>query len=757
MCHNLSLNCHHKPWLLLLLLAAAAARGQTTNTPTYTFDDGLVPADTTLWKTADSSGNQVNAGEGVTNAGGFQNSGMLILTVPGAANVQSFAQWLLPDFAVGSPITNLACSFNVFLGGPNPGGNGMLFHWGPGLKNQYSGSASSFGQGLDVTLRTYGSGVNSSGINVYYAGTNTPGNNPPVAANAFLGYYRGGVTNFASNTWVSFSVTVVMTGSQTNALLSLVCSNAWNGLTNIYSNLLLTNFTAPLTNHTMAFAATDGGGVHEFCYLDNVDFRVNGSHVGGSTASNAVVLTLQPASQTVAEGLSATFSSAVTGTPPLTYQWFSNGVTIAGANTAYYTTPPTTCALSGTLFAVTVSNSFSGAVSSNAVLTVTPPPPSRTAAWTGVNLAGADFDAANLPGTYGVDYIYPNQAEVTYFQSNGMNIIRLPFLWERLQHTNGTALDPTELGRLNTFVSQTTAKGLWVILDPHNYARYYNNIIGSTNVSVADFANFWGQVAAIYRTNTLVIFGLMNEPHDMPTATWLDAANAAMSAIRGAGAANLILVPGNAWTGAWSWCGNDNATVMLGVFDPANNFAFEAHQYLDTNSSGTSATCVNATIGSQRLACFTMWCRTNGYRAFLGEFAGGNNGVCDSALSDMLSFVDANNDVWLGWTYWAGGPWWSSTYIFNIEPSGSDNAVMSVLGQYFALPQPLLTVANGAAFQFQAPAGFIYQMQASASLLPGSWSNYGAPITGAAQQVTVPMQSGAQPQEFYRARVTHVP
>lgn len=371
MSHNLSLNCRHKLWLLLLVLVAAAARGQSTNTPTYTFDDGLVPADTTLWKTADSSGNQVNAGEGVTNAGGFQNSGMLILTVPGVANVQSFAQWLLPDFAVGSPITNLACSFNVFIGGPNPGGNGMLFHWGPGLKNQYSGSASSFGQGLDVTLRTYGSGVNSSGINVYYAGTNIPGNNPPVSANAFLGYYRGGVTNFASNTWVSLSVTITTKSGQTNALLSLVCSNAWNGLTNIYSNLQLSNFTAPLTNHAMAFTATDGGSAHEFCYLDNVDFTVNGSHIS-STVSNAAVLTLQPASQSVTEGLSATFTSAATGTSPLAYQWFSNGVAVAGANAASYTTPPATYSMNGTLYAVAVSNSFGGALSTNATLTVIP-------------------------------------------------------------------------------------------------------------------------------------------------------------------------------------------------------------------------------------------------------------------------------------------------------------------------------------------------------------------------------------------------
>ena len=43
----------------------------------------------------------------------------------------------------------------------------------------------------------------------------------------------------------------------------------------------------------------------------------------------------------------------------------------------------------------------------------------------GVNLAGAEF-GSRLPGTYGTDYTYPTHAEVDYFASKGMGIIRLP-------------------------------------------------------------------------------------------------------------------------------------------------------------------------------------------------------------------------------------------------------------------------------------------------------------------------------------------
>jgi len=67
---------------------------------------------------------------------------------------------------------------------------------------------------------------------------------------------------------------------------------------------------------------------------------------------------------------------------------------------------------------------------------------------------------------------------------------------------------------------------------------------------------------------------------------------------------NVVTVPGNAWTGAHSWLKSDygtpNGTVMKGIVDPGKNMVFEVHQYLDADSSGTSATCVSATIGAER-------------------------------------------------------------------------------------------------------------------------------------------------------------
>jgi endoglucanase len=304
----------------------------------------------------------------------------------------------------------------------------------------------------------------------------------------------------------------------------------------------------------------------------------------------------------------------------------------------------------------------------------------------GVNLAGADFGESNLPGVYDRDYTYPTHAEVDYFVSRKLNLIRLPFRWERLQPVLGADFDPDELARLQGFVDYATQRGASVLIDPHNYARYYGSVIGQ-GPSSEDFAAFWDRLAARFSDNPKVLFGLMNEPHDLPIDDWLTAANAAIAAIRNAGANNLILVPGINYSnaGAWyeDWGYGQNSKVMNGVVDPADRFIFEVHQYLDADSSGTSDTCVSATAGSDTLWAFTAWAKQQGKRALLGEFGAAANETCLAALDDLLNYTDAHADVWAGWAYWAGGPWWPSDYIFSVEPSnGVDKPQMAVLTQH---------------------------------------------------------------------------
>jgi endoglucanase len=295
-----------------------------------------------------------------------------------------------------------------------------------------------------------------------------------------------------------------------------------------------------------------------------------------------------------------------------------------------------------------------------------------------------------------------------------MTIFRFPIDWENVQPALNQPFDPAEFGKVTTTVSDLTALGVTVLIDVHNYGRYDGHTVGSDAVPNAAFADFWARMAKEYAGNPRVAFDLMNEPHDMSTEQWAGAANAAIAGIRSAGAKNLIFVEGNGWTGAASWVqnwyGSSNATVMLTITDPANNYVFEAHQYLDQDSSGSGDVCVSSTIGSERVKPFTNWLHQNGKRGFLGEFNGGANATCYAALTDLLDHLDANADVYLGWTFWASGPeWGTSPGARVLEPREDD------YGAYMQVLQPHLHAAGSVVPAEDAGVKTEQEMDASAA------------------------------------------
>lgn len=292
----------------------------------------------------------------------------------------------------------------------------------------------------------------------------------------------------------------------------------------------------------------------------------------------------------------------------------------------------------------------------------------------GVNLSGAEYNAAKASGRIFTDYVYPNNAEIDYYKSKGMTALRLPFAGSRLQPVNNAALNTAELARIQNVVTYAAGKGMTVILDPHDYGKKYDSVsasmktLGTENgLPAAYFADFWSRLATAFKTQPNVMFNLMNEPYQQTAAQWKAVAVPAITAIRAAGATQKILIPGTWYTGAHSWISSGNAAAWAGFTEPGNNFAFEMHQYLDSNSSGTSATCAVGK-GAVALQQATAWARANKVQIFLGEVGWAQNAACMAEGAAIMAYTTANADVWLGWAYWAGGPWWPETYMFRLTP-----------------------------------------------------------------------------------------
>ncbi|BFZ55721.1 hypothetical protein PYCC9005_002762 [Savitreella phatthalungensis] len=301
-------------------------------------------------------------------------------------------------------------------------------------------------------------------------------------------------------------------------------------------------------------------------------------------------------------------------------------------------------------------------------VTSTPQSHSKTHArklrYIGVNLSGAEFGKEVIPGVYNTNYVFPNMSAVAQLVSDGYNLFRVPFLMERMIPTDmGSGhLDEEYSALYVQTVTNITSMGVHVLVDPHNFGRFGGSIFTNTTA----FEHFWKKVAGIFAADVKVLYDVQNEWHDETEENVVMMVQAAIDGIRSAGAKSTIFVEGNQWSGAWYW--NQTNTPMAALKDPLDDIVFEMHQYLDSDGSGTSATCVSQNIGVERLAGATVWLKQNSLKGFLGEFAGGPNPTCKQALQGAMEHLVVNSEVWLGASWWAAGPWWPKDYWACFEP-----------------------------------------------------------------------------------------
>lgn len=299
----------------------------------------------------------------------------------------------------------------------------------------------------------------------------------------------------------------------------------------------------------------------------------------------------------------------------------------------------------------------------------------------GVNLSGAEFGTQNR---YGQDYIYPSAADIQFYADRGVEFVRLPIKWERMQPSLGGELSTAELGRLKTFLANAEAAGVKVIVDLHNYGRYGGNVVGGDKVSAGAFADFWQKMAtAIGGSPAVLGYDLMNEPHDMSGATsWKSSVQTAVDAIRTVDQNAKIYVEGTGWSSARNWTATNNDLLIK---DPANKIVYEAHVYFDNDNSGVYDQSYDGegayeTMGADRIRNFTDWLARNKVEGFIGEFAVPND---DPRWLNVLDkFLTTLKELDLSATYWGAGPWLGNYKLGLRDSGGNERPQMDVLEKY---------------------------------------------------------------------------
>ncbi len=176
------------------------------------------------------------------------------------------------------------------------------------------------------------------------------------------------------------------------------------------------------TNTTLQFGAQnppDGFG------LDDVSV----------VALSPPVFTSQPTNVTVLQGINAVFSAAASGSSPLAYQWFYNGLGLFGATSNVLTLASVSTNNAGN-YSLVVTNAYGSATSSVVALTVVLPP-----SITGVVANPDGTVTLNLAGSPGISYVLESTTNVVSasgWQPVATNLIGISGIWSfnDLQATN---------------------------------------------------------------------------------------------------------------------------------------------------------------------------------------------------------------------------------------------------------------------------------------------------------------------------------
>jgi endoglucanase len=309
----------------------------------------------------------------------------------------------------------------------------------------------------------------------------------------------------------------------------------------------------------------------------------------------------------------------------------------------------------------------------------------------GTNLSGAEFAPQDRPpfGVDGTHYSFPPTTDIDYFAAKGLKLIRLPFRWERVQPDLNGALKPEYLNQIKNMVAHAQNKGVYIILDMHNFGRRpvvttsgaAGYIIEATEYLTKEhLGDVWKKLAQEFKDYANIFgYDIMNEPYDMGDANrWRNIAQYTINAIREIDTKTPIIVSGDDWSSSRNW--EKASGNLVDLTDPAGkDLIYQAHVYFDLYAGGSrvgdgytyETEQAYPMVGVDRIRPFVKWLQRNNKKGLLGEYAiPDNDQRWNVVLENVLKYLQENG---VPGTYWSAGPRWGD-YQYSLQPNSGNSS-----------------------------------------------------------------------------------
>ena len=303
-----------------------------------------------------------------------------------------------------------------------------------------------------------------------------------------------------------------------------------------------------------------------------------------------------------------------------------------------------------------------------------------------INLSGMEYNGGKAGGKANFDYAPPTDATFAAVKAQRFWGVRLPVSQETLQPdpalaAKGILAEPYASQVVDAAV-RAQKSGLTMIVDLHNYGRYWGNPVHVTSTDPAKNIRpmFVNVVAALAkRLQAAGVWGLSitNEPHDIAPADLQSVSQDAVNAIRAAGFKGYIFYGDAGWSTAYDG-------LQINVKDPLKGgvSCIDVHTYGDGDNSGTYRQAfgkdgATATTIVDRLKPAVEQGKRENRCVFVGEIGGP---VADPGRRDQVQraakYLAANG---VDWAYWTAGEW-SSNDPNSVQSALSNNAAATMIG-----------------------------------------------------------------------------